>query len=279
MKNSVYAFVLLITSFTKINAQFVGYYSLKDGGVDIQNSTLFILPDHTFALIFPGGNPIEGKWIEKSNNKIKLETDTNNKSIFSVFAIVDTESKNNIQFSPLEQLNLYVSFLQNETQETLFQPLFDDDWSCIDRNFEKNIPNKSTLLKLVSPYNGIDFAKEAEYPVTSNVYTFKLTEKQSNYRVFIDPNAKADIQFEIEKQNDDDYIIKQVGRYNSNPIITERNELNDKIQKEIKNALIPWQINDLQQRGKDIKMLSPIKVEKIELTKPSQKPLFISNCK
>lgn len=82
MKLFTYACVLLITSFTNINAQFVGYYSLKDGGVDIQSSSLFVLQDHTFIILSVGGTPLQGTWIEESKDKIKLETNIENKSIF-----------------------------------------------------------------------------------------------------------------------------------------------------------------------------------------------------
>ncbi|MEZ0129185.1 hypothetical protein AB9T88_05155, partial [Flavobacterium sp. LBUM151] len=207
MKLFTYACVLLITSFTNINAQFVGYYSLKDGGVDIQSSSLFVLQDHTFIILSVGGTPLQGTWIEESKDKIKLETNIENKSIFSVYAIEGEETSKNVQFSPNDKINLYVSVSKNETKQPIYRPLFDENWSCLDRNFETNIPDKNGQLMLVSPEKEVDFSDNAKYPVASSVYTFQLSDKFSNYRIFIDSNVKKPFKIEIKKLNND-YIIQ-----------------------------------------------------------------------
>ncbi|MNS28009.1 hypothetical protein D3C72_599720 [compost metagenome] len=130
-------------------------------------------------------------------------------------------------------------------------------------------------MRLVSPSEGVDFSKDVKYPVASDVYTYNLLEKHSNYRVFIDPNAKVNFQFEIQKQNED-YIINRIDGYN--PFICERNELTEKMLINIKNALIPWQILDLENKGVKVKKINPFQVEKLEVNKPTGKPLFISKC-
>jgi hypothetical protein len=275
MKKIIYTCVILFTIFTKINAQFIGYYSLRDGGVDLPNSTLFVLPDHTFVLLYVGGNPLQGNWIEESKDKIKLEINTADKSIFDVYAIAGNETRNNIQFSPLEKVNLYVCFSTDSSKKSIYQPLFDENWNCLDRNFETKIPNKTTQIKLVSPDLGSDFSEDTKYPAISKVYTFQLSEKFSSYRVFIDSNLKIPMKFEIKKQ-DDDYIVSQTKGFK--PCSTDRNDLSDDVLKKMKEALIPWQISTLIRKGINIEKLKPIKVEKIELEKPLEKPLFIAKC-
>lgn len=274
MKKNIYISLILILSLTKINAQFVGYYSLKNGGVDMPSSTLFILPDHTFVVFSAGMNPVQGNWKEESKDKIKLESDTTEKSIYCVYAIADNTGKGTIQFSPLERLNLYVSFSKDAIQ-TNFQPLFDENWSCLDKNFETIIPSKNATLKLVSPADGLDFSEYSKFPVLSYVYTFKLSQKFTSYRVFIDGNAKRSMDFEIKKHEDDYIVQKKDGHH---PITTERNDLSDKIINKIEDALIPWQINELIKKGITVEKIQPISKEKIELEKPVRKPLFISKC-
>ncbi|MCV9929306.1 hypothetical protein OIU83_16685 [Flavobacterium sp. LS1R49] len=275
MKLFTSAFILFITSFTTIKAQFVGSYSLKDGGVDIQSSSLFVLPDHTFIVFYAGGTPLQGNWIEETKDKIKLEINTENKSIFSVYGIKGNSTKKNVQFSPNDKINLYVSFSKKELKQPIYRPLFDEKWSCLDRNFETNIPDKNAELKLVSPEKEVDFSDDIKYPVASNVYTFQLSEKFSNYRVFIDGNVKIPFKIEIIKQNKD-YIIQDIHAHK--PLVTERNDITEKMLEKIKGALIPWQINDLTRKGVEVERLDPIKVEKIELNKTMEKPLFIAKC-
>ncbi|MFH6964781.1 hypothetical protein ACHRVK_10460 [Flavobacterium plurextorum] len=248
---------------------------MKDGGVDMPSSVLFVLPDQTFILFSAGINVAQGNWIEESKNKIKLESSAADKSIFSVYAIDNRTSKDSIQFSPSDQIYLYACFLKNEVNETIFQPLFDKNWSCLNRDFQMKIPAKSRLLKLVSPVTSTDFSGDIKFPVTSMVYTFQFSEKFSNYRVFIDANSKIKLSLEIRKENDD-YVIQQRDGYHS--IITDRNDLSDKIMARMNDALIPWQINDLLRRGVKVEKLVPISEEKIELNKTTENPIFISKC-
>lgn len=276
MKLFTSAFILFIAAISNSNAQFVGSYSLKDGGVDIQSSGLFVLPDHTFIVFYAGGTPLQGNWTEESKDKIKLEINTENKSIFSVYAIKGNQTNKNVQFSPSGQINLYVSVSKNKLEQPIYQPLFDENWSCLDRDFETNIADKKAQLKLVSPEKEIDFSDDIKYPVASNVYTFQLSDKFSNYRIFIDPNVKAPFKIEIIKQNKD-YIIQNAR--GGKPIVTDRNEITEKMIGEIKDAVIPWQIDDLRRKGVEVELLNPVKVEKTEFNKPTEKPLFIAKCK
>lgn len=275
MKLLIYACFLIITSFTNLHAQFVGYYSLKDGGVDIQSSTLFVLADHTFMVFYVGGNPLQGTWIEETKDKIRLETSTENKSIFSVYAISGNQSKKDVQFSPNEKLNIFVSFSKDTSKQLIYKSLFDENWSCLDRNFETNIPDKNGELILVSPQKDADLFDEIKYPVTSNAYTFKLSDKFSNYRIFIDGNVKKPFRLVIKK-NKKNYIIEKIN--GSNPRLTERNDLTENILEKINDAFIPWQMNDLMKKGIKVQLLNPIKVEKKELKKPISKPLFVAKC-
>lgn len=275
MKKIIYTCFVLFTVFTKINAQFIGYYSLRDGGVDLPNSTLFVLPDHTFVLLYEGGNPLQGNWTEESKGKIKLEANTTDKSIFNVYAIEGKNTMNNIQFSPLENVKLYICFSTDSSKKSIYKPLFDKNWNCLDRNFETRIPNKTTQIKLVSPNIGLDFSEDTKYPLISTVYTFQLSENFSYYRVFIDSSFKIPLKFEIKKQ-DDDYIVAQTNGFN--PRSTNRNDLSDDVLKKMKEAFIPWQISDLIRKGINVKIIKPIEVEKIELEEPIEKPLFIAKC-
>ncbi|MDA6068253.1 hypothetical protein NJT12_01350 [Flavobacterium sp. AC] len=275
MKLFTSAFILFIAAITNINAQFVGSYSLKDGGVDIQSSSLFVLPDHTFIVFYAGGTPLQGNWTEESKDKIKLEINTENKSIFSVYAIKGNPTNKNVQFSPSGQINLYVSVSKNKLKQPVYQPLFDEKWGCLDRDFETNIADKKAELKLVSPEIAIDFSDNIKYPVASNVYTFQLSDKFSNYRIFIDPNVKAPFKIEIIKQNEK-YIIQDTK--GGKPIVTDRDDIAEEMITKIKAALMPWQINDLMRKGVEVEMLNPVKVEKTEFNKPTEKPLFIAKC-
>ncbi len=105
-----------------------------------------------------------------------------------------------MQFSPSDKINLYVSVSKDKLKQPIYQPLFDENWSCLDRDFETNIVDKNAQLKLVSPEKRVDFSGDIKYPVASNVYTFQLSAKYSNYRIFIDPNVKVPFNIEIIKK-------------------------------------------------------------------------------
>lgn len=275
MKLFISAFILFISSFATVNAQFVGRYSLKDGGVDIQSSSIFVLPDHTFMVFYAGGNPLQGNWIEVSNDKIKLEIDTEKKSIYSVYAISGNPTKKNVQFSPMDKINLYVSFSRDNLKHPIYRPLFDENWDCLDQNFETNIADKNAQFMLVSPEKAIGFSEDIKYPVASNVYTFQLSPKYSNYRIFIDPNVKVPFNIEIIKQKEK-YLIQDMR--GSKPLVTNRNEITDKMLKNIEDALVPWQIGELMIKGVEVELLKPVKSEIIKLDKTMERPLFTAKC-
>lgn len=172
-------------------------------------------------------------------------------------------------------MNLYVSVSKDKSKQPIYQPLFDENWSCLDQNFETNIPDKNAQLKLVTPEKELDYSNDIQYPVASNVYTFQLSDKFSNYRIFIDPNAKTPFKIEIIK-NDKGYIIQDILRHK--PLVTNRGEITDKMIEKMKGALDPWQINDLIRKGYEVEMLKPVKVEKIELNKTNEKPFFVAKC-
>lgn len=144
-------FFLLILFFSiKLNAKFVGYYNLRDGGMDISSSSLFILPNNEFK-IFTGDGFKNGIWKEIDKDKITLTETKTNTIPFRIFG--KWNSKNpiiTIDVYGLYQSYAMVDFSKDSLSEKSFQPVFNDGANCLENNYYIN-KKKANSIILLSP--------------------------------------------------------------------------------------------------------------------------------
>ena len=271
MNKKYFLLIFLLIYITKINAQFVGYYNLHDGGVDMPSSQLYVLLNNEFVLFYYAGYKT-GKWKNMNENHISL---TETKTINSPFLVYAKEGKNKkirLNVYGLYRANAMINFEKDTITNKEFQPIFNIGANCLanDYNIEKNY-NEYDWFTLTIP-NNPQLGKELaiKYPYKTTNYTFPINKKYALYTILYNEDAlNANFNFILAK-NKDTYTIDNGKEIN-------REDLTDDMLKGIeKGKKSVDKEYDFSRYGNLINISS----SKETITyKPIMKPIFTAVCK
>lgn len=270
MNKRRYLLIILLIFITKANAQFIGYYNLHDGGVDMPSSQLYILSNNKFVLFYYAGYKA-GKWKEIDENNIAL---TELKTMNSPFIIYGLEGKNEeirLNVYGLYRANAFINFSKDTITTKEFQPVFNVGANCLanDYNIEKK-NGKYNWLTLTIPNNpeiGRNLA--TKYPYKAMSYTFPIDKKYQLYTVLYNEDAtRGNFEMTLTKKNNI-YSI-------SNEKKLEREDLTDEMLNGIEKGIKAVEKEyDFSRYGNPINVSSS---SETIIYKPIIKPIFTSKC-
>jgi hypothetical protein len=270
MNKRYYLLIILLVFFTKANAQFVGYYNLHDGGVDMPSSQLCILPNNEFVLFYYAGYKA-GKWKEIDENNIALNESKTMNSPFLIYGLEGKSEKIRINVYGLYRANAFINFSKDTINAKDFQPVFNDGANCLanDYNIEKKNGEYNWLT--VSIPNNPEIGKRlfTKYPYKAMSYTFPIEKKYGVYTVLFNEDAlNKNMDFTLTK-NDKTYSI-------GGERVLTREELTDEMLKGIEKGkkTVDKEYN-FSRYGKPINVSSS---KEIITYKPIIKPIFTSIC-
>ena len=266
-------FFLLVISASVCKAQFVGSYSLRDGGVDMMSSGLSVLPDNQFAISTYSG-VIFGTWKEVDKNKIVLTDERSGDSFFKVYAGSSTAPAHQMKFNftNFDKANALISLSSDTLRKAVFQPVFDSNSFYGDYSIAKPTGSVKYIKLAFSPpaaAKGVEAVPDKFY-----VYTFTLPETFNTwYIVFNADGLNAVKPMELKKEADV-YTL-------NNKTISDREELTDKVVQDIRRYKMQMERPVSRQRNnryKDIpdgtKNILANHLEIIQLENNSEKALF-----
>ena len=135
LKITLYFLFTLLFVPTKVNAQFVGYYNLHDGGVDVPNSSLMVLSNNEFLLVHLGGYK-KGKWSEIDKNNILLTETKTNIHPFTIYGKLSEKAPGiSIDVDGLARSYAFINFSKDTISEKKLQPIFNDGANCLKNGY------------------------------------------------------------------------------------------------------------------------------------------------
>ncbi len=271
-------YTLLITIFliTNLNAQFVGSYNLRDGGVDMPHSSLIVKPNNDFYIFYYGGYKT-GKWTAIDKNNISLTETKNNKDAISIYAKVNKNLKAiSINVYGLAKSNAFINFSKDTIATKEFQPVFNDWANCLGDNYKiKKKIDEFNWVTITCPIDSNFGNYGIKYPYKAQSYTFQLDKKFNEYVVVTNPDALDEkMSFKLTKKNDA-YLINDASGFANNKEL-ERDELTNEQFKNIENQIILIDRDNF--KGKLGTLILSKSTQKINIYKPVLKPIFIAKC-
>lgn len=258
-----------INSFSQ--SEFVGQYIIHDGGRDIPNSYLYILPNDTYYLISLD-YITTGKWKQIDKKNIKLFGNKENEIPILVYGSYKRNlSEIKIDVSNLPNAHGFIDFTSDINSKNKLIPIFNESPNCTDSDFiiSKKI-NEVKWMRIAVPENP-EFANEiTTYPYHVINYTFEIDKKFNYYTVGFDKNALI--------ENIDLIISKRKNSYllNNNVELEKNNLTESDIEKFLANIKLYQQEKNAKAKGTKI---APIKNEKVVISEPSKSaPYFIAEC-
>ncbi|NRS90351.1 hypothetical protein HNQ02_003291 [Flavobacterium sp. 7E] len=270
MNKRYYLLIVLLLFIAKVNAQFIGYYNLRDGGVDMPNSKLYILPNNEFVLFYYAGY-MAGKWKEIDKNTISLTQTKTMNSPFIVLASNDESEKTKINVYGLNLANAFINFSKDTTATKEFQPIFNVGANCLANDYTIEKKNGDyNWFTLTTPSNPeISKSLVLKYPYRAMSYTFPIDKKLTLYRVLYNEDAiRGEFEMMISKKNGiySTYSEKKLERENLTDAMLNGIETGRKaVDKEY----------DFSRYGTPINTFSS---KEVIIYKPSINPIFISKC-
>ena len=256
---------------TKINAQFVGYYNLHDGGVDMPSSQLYVLPNNEFILFYYAGYKT-GKWKNMDENQISLNESKTMNSPFLVYAMEGKSEKIRLNVYGLYRANAMINFAKDTITSKEFQPIFNIGANCLanDYNIEKKFGEYNWMTFTIPNNPEMGKRLALKYPYKATSYTFPIDKKYSLYTVLYNEDAlNENLSFILTKKNKK-YSI------DGEREITREN-LTDEILKGIEKGK-----NEVDKEYNFARYGTPISFTSSTGTityKPTVKPIFTAVCK
>lgn len=214
----IYHLIFLFFLSFNSNAQneFVGKYFMHDGGVDVPNSVLYILPENEFYFLSLD-NLKSGKWKQIDKNSINLiETKDNQNPILLFAQHIKNQSGIKIDVGNLVRAHPYIEFTKDVNSEVNFTPIFNSWPNCTGRDFiiSKNT-DEANWVRISTPNNPELGTEKLTYPFEVFSYTFSLDKKYNLFTFYYDVESlNENFDFIIKKQKDkymifDDYELKK----------------------------------------------------------------------
>ena len=264
--------IFLLLFITKINAQFVGYYNMHDGGVDMPHSSLFVLPNNEFMFFYYGGYKA-GIWKEIDKNNISLiETKSNNNPTKIISRGDEKSTEIMIDVEGLVKAHAHINFSKDTISEKEFQPVFNEWTDCIDNHYIiKKKSGEYNWLTIALPTNPNFGRQSIKYPYKAKTYTFSLSKIQGSYFIHYDEDALNEkMEFKLTKSNENytfDYSDKKL----------EREDLTNDLNEQISNA--KKQISKAKLMEEMRTPLPLVSISNTIIYKPNFNPIFTAKCK
>ena len=276
IKTIFYTFLITILLITNLNAQFIGSYNLRDGGVDMPHSSLIVKSNNEFYIFYYGGYKT-GKWIAIDKNNISLTETKNNSDAISIYGKVNKNSKGiSINVYGLAKSNAFINFSKDTIATKEFQPVFNDWANCLSDNYKiKKKIGEFNWVTITCPIDPNFGNYGIKYPYKAQSYTFQLDKKFSEYVVVLNSDALNEkMSFNLTKKNDA-YLINDASGFADNKEL-EREELTNEEFKNIENQIILIEKDNF--KGKLGTLISSKSIQKINIYKPILKSIFTAKC-
>ena len=271
MKKKHCLLILLLIFIPKANAQFVGYYNMHDGGIDMPNSSLFVLPNNEFKYFYYNGY-ITGNWRTIDKTNIVLTELKTKKSPFILYGSEGENKKTRLNVNGLSKSNAFVSFSKDTITTKEFQPVFNIGANCFaeDYTIEKKNGEYNWISLSIATIPEIGRSLATKYPYKAMSYTFPLDKKHQLYTVLFDEDAlRENFEMILTKKNNL-YSINERNKL-------QREDLTDEILKAIElNEKSIDKENSFSRYGSPVNVSSS---SEIIIYKPIIKPIFTSKCK
>ena len=269
MNKIPFCIIALLSFFVNANAQFVGYYNLHDGGVDMPNSSLYILPNNEFVLFYYAGYK-EGKWHEMDKNSISLTETKTMTNPYLLYGEEGTSETFNVDVYGLYRAQAHIEFSRDTISHKQYQPIFNEWPNCLADDYSiRKKKEDYNWVTLTLPKNP-DFGRFGnKYPYNAMSYTFPLNKKYSNYTVLYNEDVtRGNFEIILNKKGNN-YSV-----YGEKKL--EREKLTEIMIKEIENAKIEIDKSyDFSRYGDQIPTSANAE---IIIYKPTIEPLFTSYC-
>ena len=275
---SLSAFVATLFLFSCTgNAQFAGYYNLRDGGVDMPSSGLFILPTGEFVLSYYAGLK-GGTWKEAGKDKIVLkEVKTLNRPFLMIGRKEENPKTVEIDVYGLAEAVASVTFSKEGVADKELQPLFNFGANCLDNGYIlKKEAGAYTAVTFTLPTDPRYKEKHATYPYPAFSYTFPLSKGYSHYKVMYNRDAlKPSFEFTLRRQGEY-YFTGEEGGFKEDEKALQRQELTPEMLQNIEKGKQAFKA-EVERPNEGTQILSGPPVE-TTVAKPTLKPLFIARC-
>ncbi len=203
-KIKTFAIITLFFFLIKLNAQFVGYYNLRDGGVDMPHSSLFVLPNNDFYIFYYAGYKT-GKWKEVDKNNIELTQIKTNKNPINVYGKFNkTSNEININVYGLAKAHSLIYFAKDTISKKKFQPIFNEYPNCLDEKYKIKKKIGECNFFSITTYNSSRIgSSDIKYPYKTQSYTYSLDKKYNDYVIFQeDEDLQENINLNLNKRED-----------------------------------------------------------------------------
>ncbi len=276
IKKNYYALLITLFLITNLNAQFVGSYNLRDGGVDMPHSSLIVKPNNEFYIFYYAGYKT-GKWTAIDKNNISLTETKNNKDAISIYGKINKNLKTiSINAYGLAKSNAFINFSKDTIAAKEFQPVFNDWANCLGDSYKiKKKIGEFNWITITCPIDSNFGSYGIKYPYKAQSYTFQLDKNFNEYVVVTNPDALNEkMSFKLTKKNEA-YLINDASGFADNKEL-ERDELTNEEFKNIGNQIILIDRDNF--KGKLGTLISSKSIQKINIYKPILKPIFTAKC-
>lgn len=197
-------FIILTFFLSKADAQFVGYYNLHDGGVDMPNSSLAVLENNEFYFFYYAGYK-SGTWKKTDKNTIELTEIKADSDPLKIYAKGGKITKDlNIIVINLSSSYAMIGFSKDAVIPQEMKPVFNEGVNCLgDHYVITKKKDGNNYLTIAIPANPNFGHEKTTYPYEALTYTFPLDKKYSVFTVIPDPDALQEkLVFSLEKKNE-----------------------------------------------------------------------------
>ena len=270
-KRIFYLIFFIFTLIPKANAQFIGYYNLHDGGVDVPSSSLFIMADNQFLLSYMSGYKL-GTWKENNENSIALtEKRYNSQPIKITGEVYKNSSDLFIDVEGLVNAHAFISFSKDTVSAKEFQPVFNDWTNCADKKY--------VIKKKVGEYNWVTIAispdpdfrqRRIRFPYKVKTYTFPLGKTGGKYFIKTDKDALMELMTFTLTKDEDVYQI------DGSDVKMRRKDMSVDETIKVKNALKNIERNAEAEKLKY--SLPCVAISSVNVFKSKQPPIFVAKC-
>lgn len=264
---------LLLLCSIHVSAQFVGEYSLNDGGVDVMSSSLMILPNNEFAIGTMGG-VIIGSWKQISKDKIELKEVKLNDQVFSIYGAVTNKpgKETEFEFLNFDHKEVQAFLAKDGLEKPVYQPvigeIFQSDYTI------SRPAGKYEQIKLAYHLDP-EFQRSAYvYPYKAVSLTYILPAKYTKYKIVFDESAThPGSKFQMELKGNEYFINgKNIGEKKP---ITEKSQAQLRQYKEVMNKTMETGESQHNYRvAIKNEKIKPVRIDTIELNKSILPPLI-----
>ncbi len=270
-KNNILYLVFLFFA-SQIHAQFAGKYNLRDGGVDVPSSSLFLLDNNQFYLFYFGGYKT-GKWKEIEKNTIEIIEEKIKSNPIELYAKGPALTEGFIlDVDGLAQAKAHIQFSNDTKEAGELQPVFNDSPNCFENEYIiKKLDAKLNWITITLPENPDVIRYSSKYPYKAISYTYAINKKYSDYFILYKPEVLLPpLQMTMVK-NGEDYQLSLTKEFlKREKITTEEFQAIAKGLRALKNE---------EERNNRGVIIPPTSISNTTILEKSKlKPLFTAKC-